>query len=140
MQDHTSWFARHYALYCIITTCVIASASLFQRYTFSLAGDLIQQMGKYDVLKSPYVELETPFTTWCVRCVTAFAVRFPPALRPLAVAVHSSDSHKLVCSMVCCREAFKMLLLLPTVPIRLAVIVAAIIAVAIVNSLAILGW
>ncbi len=42
--------------------------------------------------------------------------------------------------MVCYREAFKMLLLLPTVPIRLAVIVAAIIAVAIVNSLAILGW
>lgn len=33
-----------------------------------------------------------------------------------------------------------MALLLPTVPIRLCIIVGAIIAVAVVNSLAILGW
>jgi hypothetical protein len=39
-----------------------------------------------------------------------------------------------------CREAVKMALLLPTVPLRLCMVVAAIIGVAIVNSLAILGW
>jgi hypothetical protein len=39
-----------------------------------------------------------------------------------------------------CREAVKMVLLLPTVPIRLAMIFAAVIGVAVVNSFAIMGW
>lgn len=33
-----------------------------------------------------------------------------------------------------------MVLLLPTVPVRLVIIIASIIAVAVVNTLAILGW
>lgn len=41
---------------------------------------------------------------------------------------------------MCCREAVKMVLLLPTVPVRLVIIIASIIAVAVVNTLAILGW
>lgn len=44
------------------------------------------------------------------------------------------------CMAVSCREAVKMALLLPTVPVRLCMCFAAIIGVAIVNSLAILGW
>lgn len=44
------------------------------------------------------------------------------------------------CMAVPCREAVKMALLLPTVPLRLCMAVAAIIGVAIVNSIAILGW
>lgn len=57
--------------------------------------------GRYDVVNSPYLELETPFTLW---------------------------------------EAVKMALLLPTVPFRLCIAVAAIVAVALVNSIAIFGW
>jgi hypothetical protein len=38
------------------------------------------------------------------------------------------------------REAIKMLILLPTVPARLLTAVVAIVLVALVNSLAIMGW
>eukprot|EP00775_Hariotina_reticulata_P010920 gene10919-11075_t len=55
---------------------------------------------QYDVVNSPFIELETPFTTW---------------------------------------EAIKMVLLLPTVPLRLVICVVSIIMVAIVNSIAIFG-
>lgn len=39
-----------------------------------------------------------------------------------------------------CREAVKMLVLLPTVPLRIALAAGAIIAVAVVNSMLIFGW
>jgi hypothetical protein len=110
---------------------------------------------KYNVIKSPYIELETPFTAWYV-LYDAVVARYKastvtellkPAFDRARCAASTVVSLIVVACLIAgdgsclyCREAFKMVLLLPTVPVRLVIIIASIIAVAVVNTLAILGW
>lgn len=108
--------------------------------------------GRYDVVNSPYLELETPFTLWYGSCITRqqFVKLMLSNLDPLGQGVTDCkascryEPYGAICQHVplssIYREAVKMALLLPTVPFRLCIAVAAIVAVALVNSIAIFGW
>lgn len=73
----------------------------------------------YPVLESPFLELHTPFTIWYIHTLLTSTNHHD----------HRDD-----------REAIKMVLLLPTVPIRLALAVLLLLLMGILSSLAALGW
>jgi hypothetical protein len=96
------------------------------------------KMNRYDVVNSPYIELHTPFTAWCVRLLWRDSSARQRTL--LAPTTSATQPHNPLLCAPLCREAVKMVLLLPTVPVRLCMIVVSIILVAIVDSFAIFGW
>jgi hypothetical protein len=107
-----------------------------------MAGQDAAEPQPYDVYKSGFLQLDTPITGWCAarrRCWRRARGRkqgWPWARRRRLRAGHQP----LVPGTPLRREAFKLVVLMPLVPVRIAVIIVAAAYMAILNSLLTIGW
>lgn len=113
---------------------------------------------RYNCLDSPFLDLHSPFTAWCK---PKEAQMLPPEPSTPVICLYSLILCRLLCQKFSTtvetvalseadalrgdwgrghREAFKMAVLLPWVPFRIALIIASLTCLAVCSYLAALGW